>query len=88
MREFTVAIVLSVLVLGGALLLPYSPRRSLPEQTVAIQKQVEAPKAPQPFPAEPAAPHRNAQTAQAASGAGDVEQGRQVYRKCQVCHST
>ena len=56
MREFTVAIVLSVLVLGGALLLPYSLRPSLPVQTVAVQKQVEAPKAPQPFPAEPARP--------------------------------
>jgi nitrite reductase (NO-forming) len=86
MREFTVAIVLSVLVLGGALLLPYSPRLSLPLQTVAVQKQVEPPKAPQPLPVEPP-PHRHAQTAQAASGAGDVEQGRQVYRKCQVCHS-
>ena len=86
MRELAVAIVLSALVLGAALLLPYSTRHSLPVQTVAVQKEVETPKAPEPATAEQA-PHRHLQTAQAATSAGDVEHGRQVYRKCQVCHS-
>ena len=86
MREFSVAIVLSALVLGGALLLPYSARPSLPVHTVAVQKQVETPKAPEPSSAEPARP-ATCKRRKSVTDAGDVEQGRQVYRKCQVCHS-
>ena len=86
MRELSVAIVLSALVLGGALLLPYSIRPSLPVQAVAVQKQAETPTAPR-IPAPDQAPHRHVQTAQPSTGAGDLEHGRQVYRKCQACHS-
>ncbi len=88
MRELAVAIVFSALVVAGVLLLPYSKS---PPQTVAARQA--GPEATRP-PAEPVQPvtpaaQRQAQTtAQPVTGSGgDREQGRQVYRKCQACHS-
>ena len=86
MREFAVAIVLSALILGGVLLLPYSTPLP-PVDTVALQP----PQGAEPdLPAAPTPPeHRRAQATPqpAAVTGGDREQGRQVYRKCQACHS-
>jgi len=86
MREFAVAIALSVFVVGGVLLLPYSVNTTpLPatiavrETASAVEKRLEAP-APRPA-------HGHLQMAQAVATGGDAEQGRQVYRKCQACHS-
>jgi nitrite reductase (NO-forming) len=93
MRELAVAIVFSVLVVGGTLLLPYYVGTSRAPQTVALQPvspELARPPAPPAPPVQPAVPaHRLAQnTAQpAATAGGDREQGRQVYRKCQACHS-
>src|SRR5262245_22269835 len=100
MREFAVAMVLSALVIGGALLLPYSVDTAPLPQTVAVQQAVPptpavqqaAPQAvPPPAPTTPTAPapQRHAQTVAqpVAAGGGDPQQGRQVYRKCQACHS-
>jgi nitrite reductase (NO-forming) len=85
------AIVISALLVGGVLLLPYSVGRSPPPQTVAIQQIPPETARPPVEAVQPvAAPtHRHAQnTAQPVAGAGgDPEQGRQVYRKCQACHS-
>jgi nitrite reductase (NO-forming) len=89
MREFAVAIILSALVLGGAFLLPYSTNTA-PVQTVAVQPPMPASVATPPPSSPPPAPeHRHAQAAPppAAGPGGDPEQGRQVYRKCQACHS-
>jgi nitrite reductase (NO-forming) len=86
MREFAVAIALSVFVVGGVLLLPYSVNTTPLPQTIAVretapvmEKRLEAP-APRPA-------HGHLQMAQAVATGGDAEQGRQVYRKCQACHS-
>jgi nitrite reductase (NO-forming) len=91
MRELAMAIVISALLVGGVLLLPYSVGRSPPPQTVAIQQIPPETARPPVEAVQPvAAPtHRHAQnTAQPVAGAGgDPEQGRQVYRKCQACHS-
>jgi nitrite reductase (NO-forming) len=91
MRELATAIVISVLIVGGVLLLPYSIDKSPPPQTVATQQlraQTARPAA-EPVQSDAAPAHQHAQnTAQtAAGGGGDREQGRQVYRKCQACHS-
>ena len=87
MREFAVAIIVSALVLGGVLLLPYST--TTPVQTVAVQPPTR-PAAVSSVPPSPPAPEpRHAQAAPppATIPGGDREQGRQVYRKCQACHS-
>jgi nitrite reductase (NO-forming) len=90
MRELSVAIVFSALVVGGTLLLPYSIDKSRPPQSVATQQvppETARPPA-EPVQPAPAPPQRHAQnTARPVAGAGDPEQGRQVYRKCQACHS-
>jgi nitrite reductase (NO-forming) len=91
MRELATAIVISVLIVGGVLLLPYSIDKSPPPQTVATQQlraQTARPAA-ETVQSDAAPAHQHAQnTAQtAAGGGGDREQGRQVYRKCQACHS-
>jgi nitrite reductase (NO-forming) len=91
MRELAVAIVFSAIAVGGALLLPYSVDKSPPPQPVAAQSLAPpAPSVPAEH-AEPASPpvQRYAQNtaAPAAVAAGDQEQGRLVYRKCQACHS-
>src|SRR5262245_9222808 len=98
MREFAVAVVLSALAVGGSLLLPYSVSTAPLPQTVAVHPGVPQaavhpvvpPPAPMP-PSEPTAPapQRLAQSVaqSVAVGAGDPAQGRQVYRKCQACHS-
>jgi nitrite reductase (NO-forming) len=98
MREFAVAIVLSALVVAGALLLPYSMNTTpfsttSPVRTVAVQPAVAPTAAPSTPSSPPLAPppseHRHAQAApqSAVATGGDREQGRQVYRKCQACHS-
>src|SRR5262249_26824399 len=105
MREFAVAIALSALVVGGALLLPYSVDTAPLPQTAAVHGGVTPMAAPQPAvylgapqaappppaPSAPTAPapqrHAQAVVQPAAVGGGDPEQGRQVYRKCQACHS-
>ena len=86
MREFAVAIALSVVVLGVTLILPYSVNTTPLPQTVAVretapvvEKRLEAPATPRG--------HGPVQMAQATATGGDAEQGRQVYRKCQACHS-
>ena len=91
MREFAVAIVFSALVVGGTLLLPYSVDKSPMPQTVAVRQAApESARAPtEPVQSTTPPAQRQVQnTAQPAAGAGgDREQGRQVYRKCQACHS-
>jgi nitrite reductase (NO-forming) len=84
MRELATAIVISVLIVGGVLLLPYSIDKSPPPQTAQTARP-----AAEPVQSDAAPAHQHAQnTAQtAAGGGGDREQGRQVYRKCQACHS-
>jgi len=88
MRELAVAIVFSALVVAGVLLLPYSKS---PPQTVAVRQaapEVARPPAEPIQPATPAAQRQAQTTAQpVTSSGGDREQGRQVYRKCQACHS-
>src|SRR5215475_10099049 len=91
MRELVVAIVFSALVVGGVMLLPYSVDKSPMPQTVAVRQAAPETARPPAEPAQPATPPAQRQvqnTAQpvTASG-GDREQGRQVYRKCQACHS-
>jgi nitrite reductase (NO-forming) len=96
MRELAAAIVISALIVGGVLLLPYSIDKSPPSQTVATQQlpaQTARPAAERP-PAETvrseaalARQHARNGAQPAAPGGGDREQGRQVYRKCQACHS-
>ena len=91
MRELVVAIVFSALVVGGVLLLPYSVDKSPMPQTVAVRQAAPETARPPAEPVQPATPPAQRQvqdTAQpvTASG-GDREQGRQVYRKCQACHS-
>ena len=85
------AIVFSALVVGGALLLPYSVDKSPMPQTVAVRQAApESARAPtEPVQSTTPPAQRQVQnTAQPAAGAGgDREQGRQVYRKCQACHS-
>lgn len=51
------------------------------------QPQQQAQSQPQPAPTEPASPAKPAGQAQAAAPAGDVDAGKQVFRKCQACHS-
>src|SRR5262249_19553159 len=91
MRELAVAIVISALIAVGVLLLPYSVDKSPQPQTVAVQQLPPKPAGPPAESAQPAAgpPHQHAQNpAQStADASGDREQGRQVYRKCQACHS-
>jgi nitrite reductase (NO-forming) len=85
MREFAVAIALSVFVVGGVLLLPYSINTTPLPQTVAVREIAPVEKRPE-APA-PRSAHGHLQMAQAVVTGGDAEQGRQVYRKCQACHS-
>jgi nitrite reductase (NO-forming) len=88
MRELAVAIVFSALAVAGVLLLPY-PKS--PPQTVAVGQTAPEAARPQAEPVQPPtlAVQRQVQTAaQPVTGSGgDREQGRQVYRKCQACHS-
>src|SRR5262249_4365386 len=86
MREFVVAIMLSVLIVGGALLLPYSVNTTPLPQTVAVRETAPV-VGKQPDATAPSPAHDHVQTAQATATGGDAEQGRQVYRKCQACHS-
>jgi nitrite reductase (NO-forming) len=90
MRELAVAIVVSALVVGGVLLLPYPPDKSQLPQTLAVRQA--APETARPAatvqPTTPPAQRQVQNTAQPVTGpAGDRDQGRQVYRKCQACHS-
>jgi nitrite reductase (NO-forming) len=89
MREFAVAIVLSAMVLGGALLLPYSIEKFPAPQPVVVQQTTPRDQPPPAASVRPTAPeHRHAPAAaQPAAASGDREQGRQAYRKCQACHS-
>jgi nitrite reductase (NO-forming) len=91
MREFAVAIIFTAIVTVGVLFLPYSIDKSPPPQPVAVQ-QVAPETARSPVgPAQGTAPpeHRHVQNVAqpVAAAGGDREQGRQVYRKCQACHS-
>jgi nitrite reductase (NO-forming) len=87
MRELVVAVVLSVLILAGVMLLPYPVDTSPAPRTAAVTRSVPEPKPPVKV-HEPPPEHRHVQVAQGpAWPAGDIEHGRQVYRKCQVCHS-
>jgi nitrite reductase (NO-forming) len=91
MRELAVAIVLSALAVGGVLLLPYPPDKSPLPQTVAVRQAAPETVRPPAKPVQPTTPPAQRQvqnTAQPVTGSGgDQEQGRQVYRKCQACHS-
>jgi nitrite reductase (NO-forming) len=93
MRELLVAVALSVLVLAGVLLLPYPVDTSPVLRTTAVAPPVpgavtQPPPAAQGLASAQAPPeHRHVQMAQAPGVAGDIGHGRQVYRKCQVCHS-
>src|SRR5262249_42123537 len=85
MREFAVAIILSVFVAGVTLILPYSVNTTPLSQTVTVR---EAAPLVEKRPAAPApTAHGHVQMVQATATSGDAEQGRQVYRKCQACHS-
>src|SRR5262245_5464549 len=85
MRELVVAVVLSVVVLAGVMLLPYPVVTSPVTRSAAVS---ESPPAAKPPDKEQLPVHQHVQVAQGPTGsAGDTEQGRQVYRKCQVCHS-
>ena|SRR5438045_5758443 len=91
MREIAVAAVLSAVILRGVFLLPYSTGGPIVPQPAAVQQETPTPSpmpraVPQP-PAPPVMRHVQNTTAPAASAGGNVEQGRQAYRKCQVCHS-
>jgi hypothetical protein len=86
MREFAVAITLSVFVVGVTLILPYSVSTAHLPQTVAVRETASV-VGKQPEASSPARTHGHVQTAQATVTAGDPEQGRQVYRKCLACHS-
>jgi nitrite reductase (NO-forming) len=94
MREFIGAVAISVIVFAGVMMLPYPVDTSPVPQAGAVTQRLPAVKAPVKE-KQPAPEHQHIQVAQqpvpvaqapAATG-GDVEQGRQVYRKCQVCHS-
>jgi hypothetical protein len=89
MRELAVAIVVSALVVGGVLLLPYSISKSPSPQTVATQQvppQTARPPAEAVQPAAaPVRQHAQSAVQPLAGAGGDREQGRQVYRKCQAC---
>ena len=112
MREFVMAIILSALVAGGVMLLPYPSYRTvdpapaaLSQHTTQSERQARggvsapgsAPKSIQfaeqhaqvaPAPASapvPAPPSNQASPLSAANG--DTRHGREVYRKCQACHS-
>src|SRR5215470_834770 len=91
MRELMVAIVVSAIVVGGALLLPYPLGTSPLPQTIAVQQMVPQTEKPPAAPAQPPAPpaprHAESTPPPAPVAGGDPEQGRQVYRKCQACHS-
>jgi nitrite reductase (NO-forming) len=119
MRELAVAIGITVVVVIGALLLPFASQRpSAPEAPAAqvpaptrtavapapppaaapatrppaapTTAQREAMTAPPPPPVSRPAPPPAAATSHAAGPAahgGDAQAGRQVYRKCQACHS-
>src|SRR5262249_34408124 len=85
MRELVVAVVLSVIVLAGVMLIPYPVVTTPVTQSAAVSESSPAAKAPDK---EQPPAHQHAQVAQSPTGgAGDTEHGRQVYRKCQVCHS-
>ena len=91
MREFAVAIIFSAIVVVGVLFLPYSIDKSPLRQPVAVQQvapeTARSPVGPVQDTAPPAHRHvQNVAQPMAAAG-GDREQGRQVYRKCQACHS-
>src|SRR5262245_25288641 len=91
MRELAAAIVISALIVGGVVLLPYSMDKSPPPQTVATHQPLAqtARPAAEPVQSDAAPAHQHAQNTPqpTAAGGGDREQGRQVYRKCQACHS-
>jgi nitrite reductase (NO-forming) len=113
MREFIVAVALSVTVLAGVMLLPYPVDTSPLARTAAVIQplpgahralaKTESPAEGRYTPAtsapatqkQPPAEHPHVQMAQAPAAvteapadiAGDIQHGRQVYRKCQVCHS-
>jgi nitrite reductase (NO-forming) len=87
MREFAVAVALSAFVLGGALLLPYSVNTTPGPQTVAVREAAPVVnQRPEPPTLPPAHQHEQ-RTAQLSATSANAEQGRQVYRKCQACHS-
>ena len=103
MREFVMGIVLAALVVSGVMLLPYpSDRVPAALQQGATLSTTAQPgsqgsgvvSVPRPVP--PAAqqhaqatPPQTSPTAPptAAGATGDVQHGREVYRKCQACHS-
>ena len=99
MRELVVAIVFSALVVGGVLFLPYPEKPALRESVAARPAapaaRVEAPMAPPPAASAPPTSRQHTQVAATPASAprvadvqtGDVQHGRQVYRKCQACHS-
>src|SRR4029453_16745858 len=91
MRELAAAIVISALVVGGVLLLPYPPDKSQLPQTVAVRQAAPETRTPPAKPVQATTPPAQRQvqnTAQPVTGSGgDREQGRQVYRKWQACHS-
>ena len=95
MRELVVAVALSVIVLAGMMLLPYPVDIAPATQTTVVTQPV-PPAVPHPSPTakgptkdqKPPPEHQHVQVVQALAGAsGDIAHGRQVYRKCQVCHS-
>jgi nitrite reductase (NO-forming) len=99
MRELVVAIVFSALVVGGFLFLHYPEmpalRESVAARPAAPAARVEAPLAPPPAASAPPTSRQHTQVAATPASAprvadvqtGDVQHGRQVYRKCQACHS-
>src|SRR5262245_9083496 len=94
MRELVGAIAISVIIFAGVMLLPYPVDTYPVPQAGAVTQRIPPVKAPVQE-KQPAPEHRHIQVAQLpvqvaqapAATSGDVEQGRQVYRKCQVCHS-
>ena len=105
MREFVMAIILSALVVGSVMLLPYPSYRTvdpapaaLPQQTTKSEREAggglpaprsgqhSTPSAEQHVQVVPS-PAPNQASPPVAVAIGDTRHGREVYRKCQACHS-
>jgi nitrite reductase (NO-forming) len=105
MREFVMAIVLSALVVGGVMLLPYPSYQTVDPAPAALKQitksegaaggglsappgQNSIPPAEQHAQVTPKpAPAPNQAFTPVSVAIGDSRHGKEVYRKCQACHS-
>lgn len=91
MREFFVAIAIATLLVGGVFFLPYSYEKGPAPAIVLSREQTLPPPAgsrgpvPQTVAQAPVPPPPSSVAPTVQNG--DAQAGRQVYRKCQACHS-